>query len=186
MALDSEQNLSTIEYMELKLSFNPSSTEDIREAIQALERLLPQGVAPPELAHVIGAVANKKYGNGRLGYLAAVARASDSGALVSALMNDHFGGSFQSYGGTHASIEKTWRTRGGTAWAEKLIDDTPDGERQVMFPAARELVLMCVGLQHLSAKLDRRGRRVATHLVPTDSSLGDIAVKTRPCMRAVS
>ena len=98
-------------------------------------------------------MAHKKYGEGRLGYLAAVAKAGDAGVDVQQLMKDHFGGSHQSYGGTHSSIEQTWRSQGGEAFAKKLIEDIDDGERQVMFADARELVLTCIGLQRTRDRL---------------------------------
>src|SRR4051794_35359661 len=112
--------------MNLKLEVDPNSPSDLQDAIELLERLLdePTDDPDPDLAKIIGAVAHKQYGAGRLGYLAAVAAAGDAGADIADLMRDHFGGSHHSFGGTHSSIEKTWRARGGEAFAAKLIDDS--------------------------------------------------------------
>lgn len=134
--------------MNLILEVNASTPTDIAEAIELLERIQAglQTVNDPDLAKAVGAVADlKRYGKGRLGYLADVAAAGDAGADVAKLMADHFGGSHHAFGGTHSSIEKTWRANGGQAFATKLIDNSPDRARQVMFAAARELVLVCIG-----------------------------------------
>lgn len=142
-----------IEYMNLTLTLDPTDPVEIREAMRTLEQLLPP--ADPDLARIIGAVANRKYGLARLGYLGSVADAGDQGVLIDTLMKDHFGGIYQSYGGTHASIEKTWRSQGGEAFAPSLIDSTADG-RQVMIAAARDLVLTCIDLQRIRDELARK------------------------------
>src|SRR4051812_48029709 len=127
-------------HMHITLNLNTSESE-VREAIATLERLLPNPT-PKQLADldtILGAVADPgKYGHGRLGYLDSVAKAGDKGASVDKLLNEHFAGNHQAFGGTHASIEKSWRALGGEAFAPKLIDDTPDGTRQVMIPEARD------------------------------------------------
>src|SRR4051794_39182259 len=110
--------------MNLTLSLDVDDPDEIGRAITMLQLLLPDPTAAPKIEDLILAIAdNKKYGIGRLGYLAAVAAAGDDGAAVDSLLHDHFGGNYQSFGGTHASIEKSWRRLGGATFATKLIDD---------------------------------------------------------------
>jgi hypothetical protein len=139
--------------MNLTVQVDPTDPVDVRQGITALERLLGDTAPEPDLAKIVGAVASNTYGAGRLGYLAEVAAAGDDGAPVSDLMSNHFGGRHQSFGGTHAAIERTWRARGGAAIAPRLIDDNADGTRQVMTPEARPLVLACIDLQSIRREL---------------------------------
>src|SRR5947209_6517279 len=113
--------------MQTTIAVDIEDPDDIQLAITTLKRLLPDPdpAAAPDLGAIVGTLADpNKYGLGRLGYLAAVAEAGDQGATVDSLLHDHFSGNHQAFGGTHASIEKTWRNKGGEAFAPKLIDDT--------------------------------------------------------------
>lgn len=137
--------------MMIKMAVDTSDLKGINAGIDVLEHLKARASAPaPDIDKIIGAVADPyKYGEGRLGYMADVAVAGDSGAEISKLMEGHFDGKYQKMGGTHSSIEKTWRAQGGLAIAPMLIEDSADGSRHVMIPEARERVKLCYDLWKL-------------------------------------
>lgn len=136
------------------LQIDPSSSADIADAQEVLALLgsrLSSGApvaapASPGLEEVVRSVANPRdFEENRLGYLRRVALAGAEGASISELLSGHFDGNYQRFGGTHASIERNWRASGGLAFAEHLIRETPDRQRQVMLAEARPHVLALVG-----------------------------------------
>lgn len=115
--------------------------DDVAALIAFLTAVGARPVPPEEkLAAIVASVADGGKNGARLRYLQMVARAGDGGVYTSDLVTAVFDGISQSYGGTHAAIEKTWKSRGGTTWADKLIVITAD-DRQIMFPQARPLIL---------------------------------------------
>ena len=127
-------------HMQISLSFNPLDPSEFVAMETALAALKPNHADPSELRSVLHQVADpSKYGENRLGYLRLVAASGDAGIAVSQLKSDHFGGGHSGHGGTHSSIERSWRSLGGMRWAEELIDTV--GGRQVMLAAARPIVL---------------------------------------------
>ena len=139
--------------MNISITVNSESESDLQEAATLIE-LLRSRLVKPDLMKIVGAVASDNYGWGRLGYLKKVAEAGDAGVSIDDLVANHFKGSFQAAGGTHASIEKTWRAKGGEAFAPAMIYDSDDGKRHVMTPEARELVIALVELVEMEKDLE--------------------------------
>lgn len=142
--------------MQIQLTIDPTKVEDLDQAETLLAAFrLAQGGGDPDgllaaagresLTAVIQQLANpSRYGENRLGYLRKVAGAGADGIPVGELLEEHFEGNFKGYGGTHSSIERTWRALGGRQWADELIATTPD-DRQVMYAPAIPLVLALLG-----------------------------------------
>lgn len=142
--------------MNFTLNIDPSDPDDIEQAaaVLAVLRRLGSPADPPtpsrgggtaSLEAVIEQIANPaKYGENRLGYLRRVAAAGAAGIAVSDLLEEHFGASYKGFGGTHSSIERSWRALGGSQWADQLIAETPDA-RQVMYAPAIPLVQRLLG-----------------------------------------
>jgi hypothetical protein len=140
--------------MHMTLTLDPSDATDLDAVRSLLDRLTthsppphasPAGTALPDLREIAHSVvgAPGTYGDNRLGYLRRVAEAGDEGVDVAELLAEHFNGSHQSFGGTHASIERNWRAAGGSQHADQIIDDVrrEGATRHVMHGPARELVL---------------------------------------------
>lgn len=137
--------------MNLTMTFDPSDNGDLDRAEAVLAalrqpelRLEDQPSLGPGKRRPLGTVIDKitdpaKYGENRLGYLRRVAKAGSEGVAVSELLEQHFGGSYNAFGGTHSSIERSWKAHGGTEWAEQVISEIH--ERHVMYAPAIPMVL---------------------------------------------
>lgn len=138
--------------MELTLTIDPTDdgdldrTEAVVAALRQLHRTMDDATPTDastdrSLDAVIEKIANPaKYGENRVGYLRLVATAGIEGVAISELLETHFGASHNKFGGTHSSIERSWKALGGPRWTDQLISETPDS-RHVMFAPAIPLVL---------------------------------------------
>lgn len=98
------------------------------------------GAGEAALEQIIATIADADaYGFNRRGYLRGLAEAGDEGIDVQEWRRNHFRGSHQRYGGTHSSIEKSWKALGGDQFAPELISE--QAGRQLLLREARELVL---------------------------------------------
>lgn len=92
------------------------------------------------LERIIATIADAEtYGINRRGYLRGLAEAGDEGIDVQDWRRNHFRGSHQRYGGTHSSIEKSWKALGGDQFAPELISE--QAGRQILLREARDFVL---------------------------------------------
>lgn len=153
--------------MLISFQVDPEQVDELYRARAAVDSLivtlrrtnsLPPAAAPtpaPELddatqrhlAELVLGVANpNKYDLNRLNYLRAVADAGDHGVAIADLRDQLFNGNGFKFGGTHASIEKTWRAKGGQAFARQMIAESADGARQIMYGPARQFVRDLAGL----------------------------------------
>jgi hypothetical protein len=142
--------------MHITLSFDPTVSLELDQADTVLAAVrFAQGGGDPDgllaaagkesIRAVIQQLANpSRYGENRLGYLRRVALAGSDGVAVADLLAEHFNGDFNAYGGTHSSIERSWKALGGQQWAEELIATTP-GDCQLMYAPAVSIVLEVVG-----------------------------------------
>ena len=144
--------------MQVTLTFDPSEPEDVQAAEEAVRRLGAQLADSPApmvvvgdrdddvaLRHAVDAVLfSKTYGENRLGYLRRVAEAGEGGVDPRELLEEHFGGNSRRFGGTHSSIERTWRSAGGLRFARQLVDENARGQH-VMLPNARPVLLELLG-----------------------------------------
>lgn len=134
--------------MEITLCIDPGNADDLEEASALLDHLHDR-ISPPDPGDLVSIVRSLMvgYGRGRLGYIELVADAGDGGAPAD-VVAAHFGGKGRSIGGTHASIEKSWRALGGEEFFPKFIE-TDDNGTHKMNPLLRSAVA------HVSAELGK-------------------------------
>ena len=145
--------------MHATLTFDPTDPRDIATTRSVLDSLAASsptspsrgtasatsngpaaGMADDDLKRIIAAIADgHTYGKNRRGYLRGLAEAGAAGIDIGEWKSTHFEDSHQKYGGTHSSIEKSWRALGGESFAPELIWE--QAGRQFMVSEARELVL---------------------------------------------
>lgn len=121
----------------ISITLNPNNPSDLAEARALLDRLegTATGSTPDDDVRQQVTAIIRGYGKGRLDYLRAVAEASPGRASyddVAKLFENPKG-----IGGTHSSIEKSWRAMGGSG---KFIDTDRNGD-SLMDPALAEIVL---------------------------------------------
>lgn len=126
-------------------SVQPVDGDDAPATVQGREEDGAPAPQPgPDLAEIVKGVADPdRYGPNRLGFLRLAAAAGDEGLDIEETKDGHFKGSHQGYGGTHSSIEKNWRGRGGEVYAAELIAESEG--RHVMYGPARKLMLDLLG-----------------------------------------
>jgi hypothetical protein len=108
------QNCATLALMNISVSVNPNDPADLAAAIDFLSRLLEAPDTPSDDSAVRDRVRAilRGYGAGRLDYVRLIAEAAPDRVPV-----DRIVALFKSpkaVGGTHSSIERSWRAAGGT------------------------------------------------------------------------
>lgn len=118
--------------MQINFTLNTTDRNELEEAIAFLELCL-SGLAlpdPDDLMSIVRTLLADTYGPGRLGYVRLVADAGDQGASA-AEVAAHFGGNGRSIGGTHASLEQSWRGLGGEQFFDEFIHTDNDGSHHM-------------------------------------------------------
>lgn len=124
--------------MNITLSLNPTDPSDLRAARSVLDAL--ESIESPEsgdvvpLDQIVRALLDKDtYGFGRLGYAGLVAlNAPDPTPAADVLQHFIDNGTAgkdpnKAIGGTHRSLEKTWRAIGGSAYSPMFISNDKSG-----------------------------------------------------------
>lgn len=119
--------------MNLTMCFDPADPTDlltVRALLDALDGLdNPVDASEPmPLEHIVRELlAKDRYGRGRLRYAALVARKAPNPATADEVL-DHFTKNVsdgknphKAIGGTHRSLEKTWKVLGGQAYSPAFI-----------------------------------------------------------------
>lgn len=117
--------------MNITLTIDPNDPADLDDASATIDAFRDR-LSPPDPQDLVAIVRQLMagYGEGRTGYIRLVADAGDAGASQSAVAA-HFGGDGHAIGGTHSSVERSWKALGGLNFGDQLIETAADGSHKM-------------------------------------------------------